>query len=229
MPLVVTEGAAGSSVFNMMEDVSLVPWFNGAVGFNRDDVADAIVKCCAGYAMGTAGNTAILDALAQRWGGGYLFYEHLPAEDGMFSPAMVADILNVVQGVQAADNLAGVLADWVASPPPVEPNRAIINYFASGDGLIPLLKHLTDGPSTAAPQTLASLMVVHQIEAATCALIDYGMKEEDTVASTLYYEGMLTHVAAVVGEDEGPRLRVVNEHLKRAFAAYVTLCLDTDY
>jgi len=221
MPLVVSGGYSVP-----MYDASQDPGFNGAIGFNRDDVADAIDNCCAGYTNGTAGHAAIVDALAQRWGGGYLFHDYLLAGDGMFSPAMVADVLRVVNGVQAADNLTNVLAEWKSSLLPVEPNRVIVTYFARGAGLIPLLKRLTDEPSIEAPQTVVSLSLEHQIEAATCALIDYGVKEEDTVATTLYYEGMLTYV---VGEDAGPRLRVVNEHLKRAFAAYVTVRLYTEY
>jgi len=112
-----------------MYDASQDPGFNGAIGFNRDDVADAIDNCCAGYTNGTAGHAAIVDALAQRWGGGYLFHDYLLAGDGMFSPAMVADVLRVVNGVQAADNLTNVLAEWKSSLLPVEPNRVIVTYL----------------------------------------------------------------------------------------------------
>jgi len=221
MPLVVSEG-----FIEPIHDVSLDPGFNGVIGFSRGDVSDAIDKCTT-YSAGTAGHTAIAEALAQRWGGGYLFNSNLPAADGMFSPTTVADLLDVVHGVQATDSLADVLAAWVSSPLRVEPNRAIVGYFAIGHSLLPLMRQLASTPCIDAPEELAFLRAEDQVDAATGRIVATKM---DAIASTLYYEGMLTHVvAAVAGDDAGPRLRVVNEQLAPFLLAYVTELRNTPY
>ena len=225
MPLVVSEG-----LIEPILDVSLEPRFNGVVGFSRSDVSDAIGKCTT-YSAGTAGHAAIVEALAQRWGGGYLFEGHLTEAEGMFSPAMVVDVLDVVHSVQAADSFADVLAAWVSSPLRVEPNRAIVGFFAVGHTLIPLLRYLAFMPYTAAPHTLATMTVELQIAAATGVLDWQCVKaKKDAIESTFYYEGMLTHLAAVAGEGAGSaRFRVANEQLKRFFVVYATELSNTPY
>lgn len=179
-----------AATFNIYRDVSQAPEFNGLVGFSGADVTRAIVECT-GYANGSAEHDAIVETLT-RCGGAYRFAKDLPEDAGMYQPAMVSQLLADLKGWPHATLLES-LRHWVPSAPllHVGHGNAVLDYHASPVALPPLLWLLTT-PCLQAPPVLNTLTLEDQ--AAAAAATSYSKHVQDTLARTLYFEGLLTHL-----------------------------------
>jgi len=182
---------------------------NGAIGFNRADVAAAVVECT-GAAEGSSDHAAIMAALT-RWGGtGHLFAPHLTAAEGMFQPALVATLLGDVCH-QRREELAAALTRWAPPSPQLELGGAALDVFEPAPAMQQLLRELTGPAASTHEPTKMGLYPAHVSD-----IIKGTWRDESArayLASELFNDGVLTFAAGC--STLPPRLRVASDAVHR--------------